>query len=140
MSNFIEEVKSISVSKLIGKTFSDQKGIFAGRNNDFFYFVDSNQNSRNISWNLASESDGLFRLPTKEELMFLFSTKREFNMNCSENEKWKDGYYWTSEDYKTYAYQVSFIGGETYLKDKSSEFCVRKIYTLNIYKSIWDKS
>lgn len=96
--SFTDSIKTNPIENLIGKRFSDQEGIFAGRNNDEYYFVDFNKENAKMNWWRASELFGKFRLPTKKEMMFLFVNKEMFNHNCEPGEEWFDVWYWTLDE------------------------------------------
>lgn len=120
-------IQNLPIKSLIGKSFPDKIGIFSGRLNDEYYFVDYNSYAIR-TWDESIELNEAFNVPTKEELMFLFINKGIFNCNCKEDEQWYYDYYWSStEKDDHYAWNIDFANGKIDDVHKFSECCCRGV-------------
>lgn len=117
--------------QMIGKTMF--AGIFAGQFNGEYYFVDPSvfyyHGSDQLNWYECKEI-APYNLPTKDELLFIFSTKEQFNANCQESEKWLHEDYWTSSENFNNGLVVNFKDGEVYSANKEYSTFVRGIRKL----------
>lgn len=125
---FTEAVKTKPIEDLIGKSFADQEGLFSGRLNNVYYFIESNKTVNALQWDYDTNRPKGFQLPTKEELMFLYVNKKTFNANCTEDERWLDESYLSSTELNiVHLYYVLFEDGKVNITDRNNTYYARGV-------------